>query len=429
MADILKPKRGSHAIISRINPLLEDGEIVFEYPEPSSRKLGLIKMGDGVHRYNELPTFLVNVTDYISVSEKGAANGIVPLNTSKKIDADYLPSYVDDVLEYPNKDVFPQPGEKGKIYVDISQTMNNMYRWSGTMYVCIGTSVRYTLTQNENKIMLKGTDDSVNTVDVTQICEYPALSEFPEHGEEGKIYVATNITYNNLYRWDGTRYVGCANSNSYSIEKVGSKIILRSSDGSDSSIDSEVQEYASTDAFPETGKTNTLYIDTSTTENNTYRWDGSDYVHITTSVKYTIAKNQNSLKLTGSDGSEISIDNDVLFYDSKSAFPETGEDYKLYVDKAKMNIYEWKNNAYSLISATYKLTKSGSTIKLTGSDGSETEVTDDNTTYSLSKSGSSIKLTGSDGSESSVSNVGGVEIRTTDPTAAELYAGKMWIKI
>ena len=95
MADIFKPKRGSHAVIASINPLLEEGEIVFEYPEPNDRKLGIIKMGDGVHRYNDLPKFLVTITDYIPISEKGVPNGIAPLNTAGVVDADYLPSYVE----------------------------------------------------------------------------------------------------------------------------------------------------------------------------------------------------------------------------------------------------------------------------------------------------------------------------------------------
>ena len=55
---------------------------------------------------------------------------------------------------------------------------------------------------------------------------------------------------------------------------------------------------------------------------------------------------------------------------------------------------------------TYKLSKSGETITLTGSDGSKSSVTDSNTntntTYSLSKSGATITLTGSDGSTTSV---------------------------
>ena len=36
------------------------------------------------------------------------------------IPSQYLPSYVDDVLEYDSKNDFPKPGETGKIYVDTS---------------------------------------------------------------------------------------------------------------------------------------------------------------------------------------------------------------------------------------------------------------------------------------------------------------------
>lgn len=59
---------------------------------------------------------------------------------------------------------------------------------------------------------------------------------------------------------------------------------------------------------------------------------------------------------------------------------------------------------------TYTLTKSGSTITLTGSDGSKTSVTDaigeevSIVTYTLTKSGSTITLTGSDGSKTSVTD-------------------------
>lgn len=380
MADIFKPKRGSHNVIARINPLLEDGEVVFEYPETNNRGLGLIKMGDGVHRYNELPTFLVTITDYIPIAEKGAANGIAPLNPAGKIDADFLPSYVDDVLEYPSREEFPVPGEKGKIYVDTSAVWNNIYRWSGTIYVCIGTSVRYELKQNKNVIRLQGTDDSVNTVDVTQIYEYEGLTNFPYPGKTGCIYVDVTAVYNNLYRWDDTnnRYVGCANANSYSLEKAGPNIILHSSDGTDSYITSEILEYNSPAHFPIEGIQNVLYIDISTTENNIYRWDGTEYKHVTTSVKYTIAKNENNLILTGSDGSEISIENDVMFFASKEDFPTPDPEadppvvvsaYKLFVDESTNSIYRWNDSEQDYIAVsgdtTYTLSRNNNTIYLT----------------------------------------------------------------
>ncbi len=68
-------------------------------------------------------------------AQKGAASGLAPLNASSKIEATYLPSYVDDVLEYLNLAGFPATGETGKIYV--AQDTNKTYRWSGTAYVQI----------------------------------------------------------------------------------------------------------------------------------------------------------------------------------------------------------------------------------------------------------------------------------------------------
>ena len=61
------------------------------------------------------------------------------LSNNGKIPANQLPSYVDDVLEYGTLSSFPTTGETDKIYV--AQDTNLTYRWSGTRYVEIGTSV------------------------------------------------------------------------------------------------------------------------------------------------------------------------------------------------------------------------------------------------------------------------------------------------
>ena len=50
-----------------------------------------------------------------------------------------LPSYVDDVLEYSSKSLFPKTGESGKIYVDT--TTNLTYRWGGSSYAEISPSI------------------------------------------------------------------------------------------------------------------------------------------------------------------------------------------------------------------------------------------------------------------------------------------------
>ena len=70
---------------------------------------------------------------------KGAANGLAELNSDGKVPAAQLPSYVDDVLEYNSLNIFPSTGESGKIYVDTSTNLT--YRWSGSGYVIISSSL------------------------------------------------------------------------------------------------------------------------------------------------------------------------------------------------------------------------------------------------------------------------------------------------
>ena len=75
----------------------------------------------------------------IPASEKGAVNGIASLDETGKVPASQLPSYVDDVVEFENRDAFPETGESGKIYLDI--TSNISYRWGGTTYVEISSTI------------------------------------------------------------------------------------------------------------------------------------------------------------------------------------------------------------------------------------------------------------------------------------------------
>lgn len=74
----------------------------------------------------------------IPVAEKGAASGVVPLSADSKIAAIYLPSYVDDVLEYANVEALPEVGEGGKMYVALDTS--RVYRWSGSAYIEIAAS-------------------------------------------------------------------------------------------------------------------------------------------------------------------------------------------------------------------------------------------------------------------------------------------------
>lgn len=71
-----------------------------------------------------------------------------------KISPEQLPSYVDDVIEgytqtnegvvsfYANSDcTVTIAGEKGKIYYDLAATIDGSYRYSGSQFIAIGTSV------------------------------------------------------------------------------------------------------------------------------------------------------------------------------------------------------------------------------------------------------------------------------------------------
>lgn len=87
------------------------------------------------------PAYTASEVGAVAASTVGAANGVVPLNASGKIESTYLPSYVDDVIEgyYYNSKFYKElshtteiPGETGKIFVDLST--NKTYRYGGSSF-------------------------------------------------------------------------------------------------------------------------------------------------------------------------------------------------------------------------------------------------------------------------------------------------------
>lgn len=100
----------------------------------------------------------VNVTipsTYVKNESLGVANGVATLDTNGLVPSSQLPSYVDDVLEYDGLNAFPQPGETGKIYVDLST--NKTYRWSGSTYVVISDTITLGTTSSTAYAGDKGT--------------------------------------------------------------------------------------------------------------------------------------------------------------------------------------------------------------------------------------------------------------------------------
>lgn len=74
----------------------------------------------------------------IPASRIGIAGGIAPLDEHGLLSAEFLPSFVDDVMEYADYDSLPATGERGKIYVTVDN--DRIFRWSGTGYIWINQS-------------------------------------------------------------------------------------------------------------------------------------------------------------------------------------------------------------------------------------------------------------------------------------------------
>ena len=78
-------------------------------------------------------------SDYVTVSQKGASNGVAELDNEGKIITSQLPGSVDEIKECDSRSAFPQQGEADKIYV--AKDTNLTYRWSGSDYVEISPSL------------------------------------------------------------------------------------------------------------------------------------------------------------------------------------------------------------------------------------------------------------------------------------------------
>lgn len=109
----------------------------YSVPLMSSTMRGGAKLGSGLTVADE--TLSVDPTAFVPQAEKGSANGVAELDQNGLVLSSQLPSYVDDVLEYPSAQDFPATGESGKIYV--ATDTNLTYRWTGSTYAEISPSL------------------------------------------------------------------------------------------------------------------------------------------------------------------------------------------------------------------------------------------------------------------------------------------------
>lgn len=111
----------------------------------------------------------------------GTANNPAKLDNSGKIPQAQLPSEVYSIVTCADYASFPQTGEENKIYIDLET--NNQYRWDTT----------------EQDYIILTTELPSN---VFNVVTYATYNDFPQTGEDQKIYIDRST--NNQYRWDTT---------------------------------------------------------------------------------------------------------------------------------------------------------------------------------------------------------------------------------
>jgi len=138
-------------------------------PVPTTLDGGLDQLADRV------TTVEGDLSNKIDSTQKGAANGVAPLNSLSKIDALYLPSFVDDVEEYSDLLSFPLIGESSKIYVALDS--NKTYRWSGSVYIEISPSEVNSVNSKVGIVTLNKTDIGLGFVDNTSDADKPISND------------------------------------------------------------------------------------------------------------------------------------------------------------------------------------------------------------------------------------------------------------
>jgi hypothetical protein len=121
--------------------------------------------------FTNLNTDKAETSTVILATQKGAVSGVCPLDATSKVSSTYLPSYVDDVLEYANLAGFPGTGETGKIYVALDT--NKTYRWSGSAYIYITSGAVDSVAGKTGVVTLTSSDVGLgsvsNTAQVTSV--------------------------------------------------------------------------------------------------------------------------------------------------------------------------------------------------------------------------------------------------------------------
>lgn len=309
-------------------------------------------------------TLTTKINKKLETSLKGVANGLAELDENGKVPSSQLPSYVDDVLEYSAKSSFPTTGETGKIYVDTSTNLT--YRWSGSAYVEISPSLALGETSStayrgdRGKIAYDHSQSTHARTDATKVEKSSTNGNIKINGTETTVYTHPS----------GTNPHGTTKSD-VGLGNVGNFKAV-----------STVANQGLTDTEKSNARTN---IGAGTSS-----FSGS----------YNDLTNKPSIP-SGAAASK-GVDTSISAASTSTNLPTS---------KAVASFVEGKGYKTTDNNTTYSLSKSGSTITLTGSDGSKTSVTD-----SSGSSGSSVSFTRNLTSGTKVGTI------TIDGTSTDLYA-------
>lgn len=114
------------------------------------------------------------INNCVGTKRIGMPDGVAGLDANGIINADQLPSYVDDVEEYTTLAAFPATGQPSKIYLET--TTGKAYRWSGSQYVYITSGAVDSVAGKTGVVTLDKADVGLGNVDNTADLSKPVSS-------------------------------------------------------------------------------------------------------------------------------------------------------------------------------------------------------------------------------------------------------------
>ena len=323
-------------------------------------------------------TNIITALDFTPISSdlKGANGGLAELDSTGKIPISQLPSYVDDVVEYLTKEEFPIPGESGKIYIETST--NKSYRWGGSVYaeisssLALGTTSSSAFRGDHGETAYKHATDA-NAVNTTYEASLYKIGTTAEgHVKDCIPVTKEDITSLGIPGQDTT--YGNATTNNAGLMSKADKAKL---DGIDTGAQKNTVFGVKGGAESEyrvgninITKANIGLGNVDNKSSATIRGEITSS-NVTSALGYTPLNS--NLKGANSGLAELdasgkvptsqlpSYVDDVLEYSAKASFPATGETGKIYVDTSNNKTYRWGGSAYVEISASITLGTTSST--------------------------------------------------------------------